>query len=149
MRAVVQRVKKGNVTVDNEVKGEIGEGLAVFIGVGLEDDIKDLEYMTEKIVNLRVFEDQEGKMNYSVKEITGEILVISQFTLFGDCRKGRRPNFTKAKKPDEAEILYDEFCTCLRNTGVEVSTGVFQAMMDVNLVIDGPVTLLLDSKKAF
>jgi len=150
VRAVVQRVKSASVSVDNQIVGRIGRGLLVFLGVGQEDDQKDIEYLAEKIVNLRVFEDLEGKMNLSLLETGGQLLVISQFTLYGDCRKGRRPSYDKAAKPEEARGLYEDFVRyCNDNYNLKVETGVFQAEMMVDLANDGPVTLLLDSKKEF
>lgn len=149
MRAVVQRVSRANVRVDGEVKGQIGSGLLVLLGVGHEDDEHDAGYLAEKIVNLRIFQDQEGKMNISVKDTGGAILVVSQFTLYGDCRKGKRPSYSDAAFPDKAERLYDLFTEKCRQFNIPVETGVFGAMMEVELVNSGPVTLLLDSKKVF
>jgi D-tyrosyl-tRNA(Tyr) deacylase len=150
MRAVVQRVSRASVTVDGEVTGEIGQGLCVLVGAGDEDDEKDVRYLADKIANLRIFADEAGKMNRSVLDIDGGVLAVSQFTLYGDARKGRRPAFVKAMEPKRAEELYDRFVDALRAAGVDrVGTGVFRAMMDVELVNDGPVTILLDSKKLF
>lgn len=149
MRAVVQRVTKATVEVNGEIVGSINRGLLVFAGIGKDDDEKDIEYMADKVINLRIFEDRERKMNLSVRQIDGEILCISQFTLFGDCRKGRRPNFTGAAPPEQAEHLYNCFCRLLEESGVGISTGKFQAMMRINAENDGPVTILLDSKKTF
>ncbi len=149
MRAVVQRVKRGSVTVDNMITGSIGRGLVVLLGVGQGDQEADARYLAEKIVNLRIFEDKEGKMNLSLKDIEGEILVVSQFTLFGDCRQGRRPSFTEAASPAEAERLYGYFVELLKQQGIGVATGVFQAHMLVEIMNDGPVTMLLDSRKLF
>lgn len=149
MRAVVQRVKKGRVLVNGEVKGEIGPGLVVLVGVERGDGEGDVSYLAGKIANLRIFEDRQGKMNLSVLETGGEVLVVSQFTLFGDCRHGRRPSFSAAAPPDEAEILYERLVEELKNLGLVVATGVFQAYMMVEIYNDGPVTFLLDSKKHF
>lgn len=149
MRAVVQRVKQAKVTVDGATVGEIGQGLLIFLGVGEEDTEKDGEQLARKIAHLRIFSDEKGLMNLSLSEIGGEALVVSQFTLWGDCRKGRRPSFVRAAKPERAKELYENFISAFREIGLRVATGVFQAMMDVHLVNDGPVTLLLDSTKAF
>lgn len=146
MRAVVQRVKRAKVTVGGRTVGEIGAGLLVLLGVTHGDDEKDARYMADKIAGLRVFEDNDGKMNLSVKEVGGSILSVSQFTLYGDCRKGRRPSFSEAARPEQAAPLYEAFNTCLRQRGLRVETGVFGAMMDVELVNWGPVTLLVDSR---
>ncbi|MDI3547677.1 MAG: D-aminoacyl-tRNA deacylase [Halanaerobiales bacterium] len=149
MRAVVQRVKETKVSVNQEIKGKIGQGLLVFLGVGEGDTESDADYLADKIVNLRIFEDEEGKMNLSLFDLEGEILVVSQFTLYGDCRKGRRPSFFAAARPEKAEELYRYFINQVAGTGLKVETGEFQAMMDVELINDGPVTLLLDSEKNF
>ncbi|MEJ5300140.1 MAG: D-aminoacyl-tRNA deacylase [Thermodesulforhabdaceae bacterium] len=149
MRAVVQRVKKARVEVKGEVVGAIGEGLLVFLGVGKSDGDEDLSYIVDKLLHLRIFEDDQGKMNRSVLDIEGGILVVSQFTLFGDCRKGRRPSFADAAPPEQAEILYEECVKRLRALGINVATGKFREMMDVFILNDGPVTILLDSKKLF
>lgn len=149
MRAVVQRVASASVTVDGKLISEIGKGLLIFHGVAHEDTSADLDYLTNKVANLRVFEDDEGRMNRSLLEIGGEALVVSQFTLYGDCRKGRRPSFIDAAPPDKAEEFYQQFIRALSNTGISVRAGIFQAMMDVELVNDGPVTILLDSSKLF
>ncbi|MBI4641932.1 MAG: D-tyrosyl-tRNA(Tyr) deacylase [Candidatus Tectomicrobia bacterium] len=149
MRAVVQRVSQARVSIQGRVAGEIGRGLLVLLGIGKEDDSTDVEYMTSKVVNLRIFEDHEGKMNLSLKDVKGEMLVVSQFTLYGDCRKGRRPSFIDAAEPEQALLLYERFLAETRNLGIQVASGEFQAMMDVFLVNQGPVTILLDSKKAF
>jgi len=147
MRAVVQRVKKGSVEIEEKEIGKIKEGLVILLGVGQKDVEKDAEYLVEKIVNLRIFEDKEGKMNLSVKDIYGQILVISQFTLYGDCKKGRRPSFVSAALPDKAVKLYDYFVKYIKNYSLKVETGQFQAMMLVKIFNDGPVTILLDSEK--
>ncbi len=149
MRAVVQRVKNSKVTVDSKVVGEIGKGLMVLLGVGQDDSLSDMEYLAEKIVNLRIFEDNNGKMNQSLLDIEGEILVVSQFTLYGDCRKGRRPSFDRAARPETANILYEGFVSKCREYGINAQTGIFQAEMLVDISNDGPVTMLLDSKKEF
>lgn len=149
MRAVVQRVLKAAVSVDGATAGKIGRGLAVLLGVGRGDTEKDAAYLAEKIMNLRVFDDDNGRMNISLLDIKGELLVVSQFTLYGDCRKGRRPGYDAAAGPGEARELYLSFVELCRGYGVRVETGVFQAMMQVELQNDGPVTLLLDSRKEF
>lgn len=142
-------MKQASVETGGEVVGKIGQGLLVLLGAGKEDSAKDVEYLVEKIINLRIFEDDTGKINLSVIETAGEILVVSQFTLFGDCRKGRRPSFDKAAPPDLAEDLYESFVQRIRDFGIPVQTGKFGAMMDVSLINWGPVTLMLDSKKSF
>ncbi len=147
MRAVVQRAKKGSVEIEEKEIGKIEKGLVILLGVGQNDTEKDAEYLAEKIVNLRIFEDKEGKMNLSVKDINGQILVISQFTLYGDCKKGRRPSFISAALPDKAVKLYDYFVKSIKNYGLKIETGEFQAMMLVKIYNDGPVTILLDSEK--
>jgi len=149
LRAVVQRVSEARVSAEGKLTGEIGRGLAVLLGVGLDDTDGDISYMAEKIVNLRVFEDAGGKMNIPLMEIGGELLVVSQFTLYGDCRKGRRPGYDKAARPERAEILYNKFVDYCRSYGVKVKTGKFQAKMMLEIHNDGPVTLLIDSKKEF
>lgn len=150
MRAVVQRVSRAKVTVDGDVVGEIGAGLCVLLGAGTGDGDADVDYVVNKVANLRVFEDNDGKMNRSVLDIGGGVLTVSQFTLYGDARKGRRPAFTGALEPIAAEALCEQFVAKLRSAGVEpVETGTFRAMMDVELVNAGPVTILLDSRKQF
>ena len=149
MRAVVQRVSRAKVTVSGEVSGEIEIGLMVLLGVADDDTPDDAAYLAEKLVGLRIFSDGEGKMNLSVTEASGAMLVVSQFTLFGDCRKGRRPSFIKAARPEQAVELYCAFVAEVRGRGITVATGRFQEHMKVELVNDGPVTLLIDSRKQF
>ena len=145
MRAVVQRVGEARVEVEGRVVGAIGRGLLVLVGIAREDTPRDAEYLAEKIAGLRIFPDEEGKMNRSVREVGGAILVVSQFTLYGDTRKGRRPSFDRAAPPEQARSLYEYFVEALRAKGLEVETGIFQAMMQVHLVNEGPVTLLCES----
>lgn len=149
MRAVIQRVSRASVEISNEVFAEIGAGLLVLLGVGGDDTSTDAEYLAEKIVNIRVFVDEEGKMNRSMLETGGAMLVVSQFTLYGDVRRGRRPSYSDAAEPEKANQLYEYFVERVRSFGVNVETGVFQAMMKVSLTNDGPVTILLDSQKLF
>jgi D-aminoacyl-tRNA deacylase len=149
MRAVVQRVSRARVTVNGEVTGEIAAGLMILIGLGRDDTSAVALTMAEKIANLRIFEDDQGKMNRSLLEVNGSALVVSQFTLYGDARGQRRPSFIAAAPPEQAKKLYEEFSEGLRRLGVIVATGVFQAMMSVELVNEGPVTILLDSDKKF
>jgi len=149
MRAVVQRVSSASVAVDGETIGRIGCGLVVLVGVAVGDTGEDAQYLAEKIVNLRIFEDDARKMNRSLLETGGAVLAISQFTLLGDARKGRRPSFIDAAPPDEGKRLYELFCDAVRTYTPNVATGRFQAMMDIALVNQGPVTILLDSRKAF
>lgn len=149
MRAVVQRVKRASVTVAGEVTGEIGPGLLVLLGVAGRDSENDADYLAGKVFNLRIFADKADKMNLAVGETGGAILVVSQFTLHGDCRKGRRPSYNDAAPPIVAERLYEHFVAALRKLGAPVFTGRFQAIMEVNLLNDGPVTILLDSEKLF
>lgn len=149
MRAVVQRVSRACVTVENEIVGEIAGGLMVLLGVGVDDAERDAIYLLEKILGLRVFDDAEGKMNVSLLETKGELLVVSQFTLFGDVRRGKRPSYSDAAAPDKANLLYEFFVAEARKQIAKVATGKFQAMMQVELVNDGPVTILLDSRKLF
>jgi D-tyrosyl-tRNA(Tyr) deacylase len=149
MRAVIQRVKESRVEVKGSTVGRIGAGFLVFLGVGQDDAENDAGYLAEKILNLRVFPDDKGNMDLSLLDTGLAILVVSQFTLWGDCRKGRRPSFSKAARPEKAKELYEHLITLLRNRGVRVETGIFQEMMDVHLINDGPVTILLDSSKTF
>lgn len=149
MRAVVQRVRRASVTANGAVAGSIGHGLLVLLGVDVNDSEKDADYMAEKIPGLRIFNDAEGKFNLSLEDVGGAVLLVSQFTLHGDCRKGRRPSFVAAARPEQAIPLYERVARLLRERGVEVAMGVFGAHMDVELLNDGPVTLLLDSGKAF
>jgi D-tyrosyl-tRNA(Tyr) deacylase len=149
VRAVVQRVTEASVRIEGELRGRIGPGLAVLLGVGVDDGERDADYLAEKIVNLRVFPDEAGQMNRSVLDTGGGLLVVSQFTLYGDARRGRRPSYTEAAGPDEANRLYEHFVERLRPSGLPVATGVFRADMDVALVNPGPVTILLDSRRLF
>lgn len=149
MRAVIQRVSRASVTVDGVVRGEIALGLVVLLGIGKGDGEADAAYLANKTAGLRIFEDDAGKMSLSLKDVGGNVLVISQFTLYGDVRRGLRPSFDAAAPPAEAERLYERYCALLRQEGFAVQTGVFQAMMDVELVNEGPVTVLLDSQKTF
>lgn len=146
MKVVVQRCKRASVAVEDEIVGEVGQGLMLLVGITHEDNENDVSWMAEKIAGLRIFEDDSGKMNLSVSDIDGGILSVSQFTLYGDCRKGRRPNFMAAARPEQAEALYDLFNEKLRIAGLTVATGRFGAMMDVSLVNWGPVTIIVDSK---
>ena len=146
MRIVVQRSKDARVIVEEKIVGEIKRGFVLLVGVTHDDKLTDASFLAEKIANLRVFEDRDGKMNLSLLDVAGEILSVSQFTLYGDCRKGRRPNFMEAARPDHATEIYDAFNQLLREKGLKVETGVFGAMMDVQFTNDGPVTLILDSK---
>jgi len=146
MRAVIQRVKSAAVYVDGRSAGEIGKGLLVLAGVGRGDEEKDASYMASKLPDLRIFEDASGKFNLSLKEVGGSMLVVSQFTLYGDCRKGRRPSFIDAAEPAEARSLYEQLVLKLKEQGIPVATGEFQAKMEVHLINDGPVTILLDSR---
>jgi D-aminoacyl-tRNA deacylase len=149
MRAVVQRVSRASVRVQGELVGEIGIGLLVLLGVGQEDGEADADYLAEKVAGLRIFEDDGGKMNLSVTEVGGAVLAVSQFTLFGDVRRGKRPSFDAAARPERARELYEYFVERVRGMGLRCETGRFQAMMEVELVNSGPVTILIDSKKGF
>ncbi len=149
MRAVIQRVSRAQVTVDGIVRGAIGDGLLVLLGVAEDDADADVAYLVEKTAGLRIFEDDAGKMNRSVEDTGGALLVVSQFTLYGDVRRGRRPSFDQAAPPERADALYQRYVAGLRAKGLVVETGVFQAMMQVELLNEGPVTILLDSKKLF
>lgn len=149
MRAVIQRVSEASVEVSNEVVGEIDRGLLVLLGVARDDTSTDADYLAEKIVNLRIFSDDEGKMNRSLLETRGSMLVVSQFTLYGDVRRGRRPSYSDAAEPARATEIYEYFVDRARSFGLKVETGVFQAMMQVRLINDGPVTILVDSRRQF
>jgi len=149
MRAVVQRVSRASVTVAEQITGQIDRGLVVLLGIKQGDSSSDVSWLAEKIVNLRIFDDQQGKMNLSLADIAGEMLIISQFTLFGDCRKGRRPGFSSAAQPDLAEPLYRQFIESVGQLGIQTAAGIFRAEMALELINDGPVTLLLDSEKTF
>lgn len=149
MRCVIQKVSRAKVSVDDETAGEIGTGILVLLGVSREDSEKDAVYILEKTLNLRIFEDSDGKMNLSLLDINGGLLVVSQFTLYGDTRKGRRPSFIEAAAPDKANFLYEFFVAKARQQIKRVATGRFQAMMKVELINDGPITILLDSEKLF
>lgn len=149
MRSVVQRVSKAAVQVNGQVIGETRMGILALIGIGLDDGSEDIRWMADKLIGLRIFEDQEGKMNLSLPEVGGEMLLVSQFTLFGDCRKGKRPSFSHAAPPERAKEIFEELVANLRHQGIRVETGEFQAHMEVTLVNDGPVTILLDSKRNF
>lgn len=149
MRAVVQRVSRAKVTINERISGEIGLGLLVLLGVGREDTEADAAYLAEKIVGLRIFEDSDGKMNRSVQDVGGSVLAVSQFTLYGDVRRGKRPSFDEAAAPDRARQFYELFVERIRTAGLRCETGRFQEMMQVELVNEGPVTILLDSSKAF
>jgi len=146
MRVVVQRVRNAEVSVGGKLISRIGKGALIFLGVGKSDTTQDADYLADKVLRLRMFEDEAGKMNLSLFNIGAEALVVSQFTLYGDCRKGRRPSFDKAAAPQEAERLYSYFINCMRGYGVKVEEGRFRAMMDVSLVNDGPVTFILESR---
>jgi len=149
MRVVLQRVSRARVTVEERIVGEIAAGLMVLLGVGIADTLATATSMAEKVGNLRIFEDDEGKMNRSLLDVKGSAMVVSQFTLYGDARGQRRPNFMAAARPEQAKMLYEEFCSALRSLNVPVQTGIFQATMSVEFVNEGPVTILLDSDKTF
>ncbi len=149
MRAVVQRVSRASVTVNGEITGQIEQGFLVLLGVEQSDTQDDVIYLAQKTVGLRVFEDDAGKMNLALSDVQGKMLVVSQFTLLGDCRKGRRPSFVNAARPEQADLLYQSYVAEIKGHGIEVATGRFQEHMDVELVNDGPITLLLDSQKQF
>ena len=148
MRVILQRVTQSSVSVDGETVGSINQGLNLLVGISKTDTAKELEWMAQKCLGLRVFPDDTGKMSHSIQDINGELLVISQFTLYGDCRKGRRPSYDKAASPQDAEKLYDQFMSILRQSGLVVETGKFGAMMDVHIQNDGPVTLILEREAA-
>ncbi|HAE63169.1 MAG TPA: D-tyrosyl-tRNA(Tyr) deacylase [Eubacteriaceae bacterium] len=147
MRAVVQRVKRCSVEVDGKIVGSIGKGLLVLLGIKNDDSKRDIEYIKDKILNLRIFEDDRSKMNLSLKDVSSQIMIVSQFTLYGDCRKGRRPSFIKAASPETAQGIYMDFVEEIKSTGIYVQQGVFQAHMDISIVNEGPVTIILDSEK--
>lgn len=149
MRCVVQRVSRASVTVEGKITGQVEKGYMVLVGVETGDTEQDMRYCAEKVAGLRVFEDENGKMNLSVKDVGGAVLAVSQFTLLGDARHGRRPSFSNAARPEEANAFYEAFCEALRAENIRVETGVFQTDMQVELVNDGPVTILLDSRKGF
>ena len=149
MRAVIQRVSQAEVKVDADIVGKINEGLLILLGVEKQDSDEDLKYLYDKITNLRIFEDMQGKMNLSVRDVQGQLLVVSQFTLYADCRKGRRPSFENAASPEKARMYYENFVELAKNDGFKTETGQFQAHMSVMLYNDGPVTIMLDSKKIF
>ncbi|MDY0236683.1 MAG: D-aminoacyl-tRNA deacylase [Gudongella sp.] len=149
MRAVVQRVNRADVRVDNKIIGNIKKGLLVYLGIGKEDDSSDIDYLVKKVIGLRIFEDNNEKMNLSISDINGEILVISQFTLYGDVRKGKRPSFTDSAHPNIGNDYYMKFVEKVKESGIKVQTGEFGAHMEVEYINDGPVTILIDSKKAF
>ena len=149
MRAVVQRASRASITINETTTAAIGPGLVILLGIKASDTTDDAKWLIDKIVNMRIFEDPDGKMNISLADTGGEMLIVSQFTLYGDCRKGRRPGFSTAASPAIAELLYNRFIELAQESGVRVATGVFQAAMQVELVNDGPVTLLVDSEKCF
>ena len=147
MRAVIQRVSQSSVSIENEVVGKIGYGMTILLGVSQTDTPKDIQWLADKIAFLRIFEDANGKMNLSLKEIGGDALIVSQFTLLADCRKGRRPSFIQAARPEKANQFYSKFITCIKNHGINVQTGRFGAMMKVEIINEGPVTLIIDSSQ--
>ena len=147
MRALIQRVKRASVTINSEVTGKINNGLLIFLGVGEDDTEKQVQYLVEKCTGLRIFTDEQDKMNLSVKDINGEILIVSQFTLFGDCKKGKRPSFVRAARPETAIPLYESFIAHCKNTGLNVQTGEFGADMQIERINDGPVTIWLDTEE--
>lgn len=149
MRAVVQRVNSASVEVEGNIVGQIGKGLLIFLGVGKDDDIKDLDYLADKVLGLRIFQDENNKMNLSLNDIKGQSLIISQFTLYGDVRKGKRPSFTDSANPDMAEKYYLNFIEKIKDAGIIAESGIFGADMKIELVNDGPVTIIIDSKKSF
>lgn len=149
MRAVVQRVSKASVSIEGQIVGAIDSGLVILLGVGEEDAFEDIQYVVDKIINMRIFPDQEGKMNLSIKDIEASILVVSQFTLYGDCRRGRRPSFSNAANAQKGKEYYQHFVDLLKEENIKTATGEFQAMMEVQIYNDGPVTILVDSKKQF
>ncbi len=149
MRAVVQRVKSSSVSIGGKEISSIRTGMNVLLGITQGDTIEDILYLKDKIINLRIFEDEQGKMNRSLKDIQGELLIVSQFTLYGDCRRGRRPSFINALSGEQAEVLYNDFIKACLDEGIKIGTGVFGADMNVKIENDGPVTILLDSKKTF
>jgi D-aminoacyl-tRNA deacylase len=149
MRAVVQRVKKAEVRVNGRAVGRVGAGMLVLLGIGKEDTLREAQSLADKVINLRIFDDQDSRMNLSLLETNGGLLCVSQFTLYGDCRKGRRPSYDRAAPPETACQLYDAFVASVRAGGIAVETGQFQAMMEVELINDGPVTLLVDTERVF
>lgn len=144
MKALIQRVKSASVTINNELYSKINSGILILLGIEKEDEIQNAQKLADKLINLRIFDDENGKMNKSLIDVKGEILVVSQFTLMGDCKKGTRPSFDKAAAPDKAKQLYEDFVNAISQSGLIVKTGVFQAMMDVSLINDGPVTFLVE-----